>query len=153
IPLDPAVNRTYHYWHTLVQGLQPGQIYAWRANGPWDPGRGKWFDPAKVLLDPYARAVVVPKHYSREKLRDPAEAMSAAMKSVIVDSRDYDWEGDVPVKRSSSRIVIYEMHVRGFTQHPNSGVADHLRGTFAGLIEKIPYLQELGITAVELLPV
>ena len=76
-----------------------------------------------------------------------------AMKSVVVDSRGYDWEGDTPLKQSSSRTVIYEMHVRGFTCHPNSGVAENVRDTFRGLIEKIPYLQQLGITAVELLPV
>ena len=75
------------------------------------------------------------------------------MKSVVVDSHAYDWEGDVVLNRPSSQTVIYEMHVRGFTRHPSSGVADHLRGTYAGLIEKIPYLQQLGITAVELLPV
>src|SRR5258708_36217834 len=75
------------------------------------------------------------------------------MKSVVVDSDAYDWEGEQPLRRPSSRTVIYEMHVRGFTQHPISGVRDDLRGTYAGLIEKIPYLQQLGITAVELLPV
>ena len=75
------------------------------------------------------------------------------MKSVVVDSRAYDWEGDAPLNWPSSRTIIYEMHVRGFTAHPNSGVAEKKRGTYAGLIEKIPYLQQLGITAVELLPV
>jgi glycogen operon protein len=75
------------------------------------------------------------------------------MKSVLVDPGEYDWEGDQPLNRPASRTVIYEMHVRGFTQHSNSGVADNLRGTYAGLIEKIPYLRELGITAVEFLPV
>jgi glycogen operon protein len=79
--------------------------------------------------------------------------MAAAMKSVAVDGHAYDWEGDLPLKLPSSRTVIYEMHVRGFTQHPSSGVEDKLRGTYAGLIEKIPYLQNLGITAVELLPI
>src|SRR5258707_9186941 len=75
------------------------------------------------------------------------------MKSVVVDARDYDWEGARPLHRPSARTIIYEMHVRGFTRHPSSGVAEAARGTFAGLIEKIPYLQRLGITAVELLPV
>ena len=75
------------------------------------------------------------------------------MKSVVVDPSAYDWEGDTPLRRPSSRTIIYEMHVRGFTRHPSSGVAGKERGTYAGLIEKIPYLQELGITAVELLPV
>ena len=75
------------------------------------------------------------------------------MKSVVVDPRAYDWEGDAPLRRPSARTIIYEMHVRGFTRHPSSGVAEKTRGTYAGLIEKIPYLQQLGITAVELLPV
>ena len=75
------------------------------------------------------------------------------MKSVVVDPHAYDWEGDTPLRRPASRIIIYEMHVAGFTRHPNSGVSEKNRGTFAGLIEKIPYLQQLGITAVELLPV
>ena len=75
------------------------------------------------------------------------------MKSVVVDPSAYDWEGDAPLKRPSARTIVYEMHVRGFTRHPSSGVAENRRGTYAGLIEKIPYLQQLGITAVELLPV
>jgi glycogen operon protein len=75
------------------------------------------------------------------------------MKSVVVDPSAYDWEGDRPLHRPSSRSIIYEMHVRGFTRHPSSGVAENKRGTFAGLIEKVPYLQELGVTAVELMPV
>jgi isoamylase len=74
------------------------------------------------------------------------------MKSVVVDPKDYDWEGDEPLRLPSSRTIIYEMHVRGFTRHPNSGVGESTRGTYAGLIEKIPYLQGLGITAVELFP-
>src|SRR5437763_9656574 len=75
------------------------------------------------------------------------------MKSVVVDPGAYDWEGDAPLGRPSSRTIIYEMHVRGFTRHPSSGVDAQRRGTYAGLIEKVPYLEQLGITAVELLPV
>jgi glycogen operon protein len=146
VSLDPAVNRTYHYWHAFVPGAGPGLIYGYRVNGPWDPANGMRFDPTKLLLDPYGRAVAVPKDYSRQ-------AIAPAMKSVVVDPHVYDWEGDVPLRRPSSRTVIYEMHLRGFTRHPSSGVEDNLRGTYAGLIEKIPYLQKLGITAVELLPI
>ena len=75
------------------------------------------------------------------------------MKSVVVDPTTYDWEGDLPLCRPAARTIIYEMHVKGFTRHPSSGVSESKRGTYAGLIEKIPYLQQLGITAVELLPV
>src|SRR5206468_3550197 len=120
---------------------------------PSDPGSGLRFDSGKVLLDPYGRGVAVPATYSRDAARLPGHNTSAAMKSVVVDSADYDWEGDTPLRRPSSRTVIYEMHVRGFTRHPSSGLSPATRGTYAGLIEKIPYLQQLGITAVELLPV
>jgi glycogen operon protein len=153
IPIDPAVNRTYHYWHVFVSGLRPGQIYGYRVHGSRDPANGMRFDPTKVLLDPYGRGVVVPKNYSRDAIRNNNDNMAVAMKSVVVDPHGYDWESDAPPKRPFSRTIIYEMHVRGFTRHPNSDIADELRGTYAGLIEKIPYLQQLGITAVELLPV
>jgi len=151
--LDPTRHRTYHYWHAFVTGLQPGQIYAYRAIGPNAPERGLRYDPEKVLLDPYGRAVAVPVNYSREAAARPGDNAATAMKSVVVDTSAYDWEGDRPLRRSFAATVIYEMHVRGFTRHPSSGVATEKRGTYAGLIEKIPYLQDLGITAVELLPI
>jgi len=153
IRLDPAANRTYHYWHAFVSDVGPGQIYGYRVHGGWEPANGKRFDPAKVLLDPYGRRVVVPKGYSRAAARRDADDAATAMKSVVADVSLYDWEGDVPLQRPSSRTIIYEMHVRGFTRHPSSGVSEHKRGTYGGVIEKIPYLQQLGITAVELLPV
>jgi glycogen operon protein len=153
IRLDPATNRTYHYWHVLVPGVRPGQLYGYRALGPPDPARGLRFDPAKVLLDPYGRGVVVPKNYSREAALRPGGNAASAMKSVVVDPAAYDWEGDVPLGRPCARTVIYEMHVRGFTRNPNSGVGEATRGTYRGLVEKIPYLKDLGVTAVELLPV
>jgi isoamylase len=153
IPIDPATQRTYHYWHAFVPGLRPGQIYGYRAAGPFDPGRGLRFDPAKVLLDPYGRGVVVPRAYSRDAASREGDDAATAMKSVVVDPSAYDWEGDRPLRQPAARTIVYEMHVRGFTRHPSSGVAEKTRGTYAGLIEKIPYLQQLGITAVELLPV
>ena len=146
IDLEAASNRSYHYWHVFVPGIKAGQFYGYRVHGPWDPANGQRFDASRILLDPYARAVAVPSGDSRS-------AGAPTMKSVTIDCRDYDWEGDRPLQRPASRTVIYEMHVRGFTRHPNSGVAEHLRGTYRGVIEKIPYLQQLGITAVELLPV
>jgi len=153
IPLDPAISRSYHYWHAFVAELQPGQLYGYRARGRFDPASGSRFDANKVLLDPYGRGVVVPENYSREAARHPGDTCATAMKSVVADSSTYDWEGDTPLKRASSRTVIYEMHVRGFTRHPSSGLKENLRGTYAGLIQKIPYLKQLGVTAVELLPV
>jgi len=153
IRIDPSSNRTYHYWHVFVPRVKAGQIYGYRVDGPSDPVKGMRFDPGKVLLDPYGRGVVVPKNYSRDAAREQGDNAASAMKNVVVDSRAYDWEGDKPLKRLSSQTIVYEMHVAGFTRHPSSGVAEGRRGTFAGLIEKIPYLQRLGITAVELLPV
>ena len=153
IHIDPAANRTGHYWHVSVPGVKAGQIYGYRVEGPWDPANGLRFDPAKVLLDPYGRGVVVPDNYSRDAASQAGANIATAMKSVVVDPSDYDWEGDEPLRRPSSQTIIYEMHVRGFTRHPSSGVGEKTRGTFSGLIEKIPYLQRLGVTAVELLPV
>jgi glycogen operon protein len=153
IRVDPTANRTYHYWHVFVPGVQPGQIYGYRVYGPFEPPKGLRFDPGKVLLDPYGRGVVVPKNYSRDAAYQEGDNAAMAMKSVVVDPSGYDWEGDTPLERPSSQTIVYEMHVRGFTRHPSSGVAKNIRGTFAGLIEKIPYLRELGINAVELLPV
>jgi len=153
IPIDPVENRTYHYWHVFVPGLRQGQLYGYRVRGPYDPASGLWFDPDKVLLDPYGRGVAVPASYSRDAAKLRGDNMSAAMKSVVVDPADYDWEGDTPLCRPSTQTIIYEMHVRGFTRHPSSSLSAKTSGTYAGLVEKIPYLQQLGINAVELLPV
>jgi isoamylase len=153
IRVDAAANRTYHYWHVFVPGVRAGQIYGYRVEGPWDPANGMRFDPSKVLLDPYGRSVAIPDGYGRAAAGEPGDNSASAMKSVIVDPSAYDWEGDTPLRRPSAQTIIYEMHVRGFTRHPSSGISERTRGTFAGLIEKIPYLERLGITAVELLPV
>ena len=152
VTLDPAHHRTYHYWHAFVPGLAPGQLYGYRAHGPFEPARGRRYDAMKLLLDPYGRAVAVPKAYSRTTASLPGGNLAAAMKSIVADSGRYDWEGDRPLRRPFRHTLIYELHVRGFTRHPSSGVAPGAAGTYAGLIEKIPYLQDLGITAVELLP-
>jgi len=153
IPIDPVANRTYHYWHVFVPGVAPGQLYGFRAHGPFDPESGLRFNPTKLLLDPYGRAVVVPNTYNRIDAAKVGDRTATAMKSVVVDSRAYDWQGDTTLRLPCSRTIIYEMHVRGFTAHSSSGVSEKKRGTYAGLVEKIPYLQQLGITAVELLPV
>lgn len=153
VSIDPVSGRTYHYWHAFVPGVQAGQLYGYKVKGPMDPSRGYRFDSDKLLLDPYGRGVAVPHNYSREAACKPGDNTATAMKSIVVEACTYDWEGDVPLRRPSSRTIIYEVHVRGFTRHPNSGVTPELRGTYGGLIEKIPYLQALGITAVELLPV
>src|SRR5215472_17438358 len=153
IDLDPRTNRTYHYWHVFVPGVAAGQIYAYRVAGPFDPKRGLRFAPEKVLLDPYGKCIARPAARSRETARHPGNNTANALKSVVVDPGTYDWEGDAPLARPHAKTVIYEMHVGGFTRHPGSGVAPSRRGTYTGLIDKIPYLRDLGISAVELLPV
>jgi isoamylase len=153
IELDARRHRTYHYWHAFVPGIGPGQVYAFRASGPFLPEHGLRFDPDKVLLDPYGRAVVIPDGYSRQLSSRRGDNTGTGVKSVVTDPSQYDWEGDGPLRRPFTTTVIYEMHVAGFTRHPTSGVTPELRGTYAGMIEKIPYLQDLGITAVELLPI
>ncbi|MFL6414517.1 MAG: glycogen debranching enzyme, partial [Bryobacteraceae bacterium] len=127
VVIDPAENRTYHYWHGFVPGIAAGQMYGFRVYGPADPARGLRFDSSKILLDPYGRAVVVPKNYDRKAAGTEGDNTETAMKSVVVDSDAYDWEGDRPLQRPSSRTVIYELHVRGFTAHPNSGVPERKR--------------------------
>ncbi|HEX9138073.1 MAG TPA: glycogen debranching enzyme, partial [Nitrospirota bacterium] len=85
IPLDPITNRTYHYWHVFVPGLQLGQMYGYRAFGPFEPDRGMRFDPDKILIDPYGKAVAVPERYSRVSASVPGDNCATAMKSVVVD--------------------------------------------------------------------
>jgi isoamylase len=153
IHLDPQGNRTYHYWHAFVPGVTRGQLYGYRVSGPFDPARGLRFDLNKVLLDPYGKCIARPARRSREAARQPGDNAATALKSVVVDPGAYDWEDDEPLGRPFTKTIIYEMHVGGFTRHPSFGIAPAKRGTFAGLIEKIPYLQDLGVSAVELLPV
>ncbi|MFI5134235.1 MAG: glycogen debranching protein GlgX [Chitinophagales bacterium] len=153
IPLDKRINKSYHYWHVFVPGIRAGQLYGYHVHGPNDPANGHRFDSNKILLDPYAKAVAVPDGFNRKAFINLGKVNIPSMKSVVTDLSHYDWEGDVRLERPFSQTIIYEMHVGGFTKHPNSGVSDEKRGTYKGLIEKIPYLVDLGITAVELLPV
>jgi isoamylase len=150
ITLDPYVNKTFHFWHVFVEKLTAGTHYAFRVDGPPDGNAGNRFNRNKVLIDPYAlgntRGV-----WSRADACGPQDNVTTSMRSVVIDTADYDWEGDRPLKRPMEETIIYELHVRGFTRSTSSGVENS--GTFSGLIEKIPHLKELGITAVELLPI
>ena len=152
ISLDPKRNRTGHYWHIEVPNILPGQVYAYRADGAYAPEYGCRFDPEKVLLDPYAKAVCVSR-YSRAAAISRGDNEASSMRSVVADLDRYDWQGDQPLRREFRDTVIYELHVGGFTRNPNSGLSKEKRGTYAGLVEKIPYLQELGVTAIELMPI
>jgi isoamylase len=151
IELDPEVNKTFYAWHVYVEGLAPGTFYGWRMDGPGDTrSTGHRFDKEKVLLDPWARAVTH-ELWDRRRACLPGDNGAFSMRSIVLDEDRYDWEGDAPLNHPMEQRVIYEMHVGGFTRHPSSRVAHP--GTFAGVIEKIPYLKALGVTDIELLPV
>jgi isoamylase len=144
IPLVPDI----HFWHVFVPGLGAGATYAYRANGP--SGGPYGFDREKVLLDPYGRAVHTAL-WDRTAATRPGDNVATSLRATVTDPADYDWEGDRPLARPLAETIVYELHVGGFTRSSTSGVARP--GTFAGLQEKIPYLVDLGVTAVELLPV
>jgi isoamylase len=149
IRFDPYVNKSFHFWHVFVPGLKPGVHYAYRIDGRVGFA-GQRFNKNKVLIDPYARGNSN-FFWDRGSACTPDDNLGTSMRSIVIDTSVYDWEGDKPLNRPMEESIIYETHVRGFTQSPTSGVRHP--GTFAGLIEKISYLKDLGITAVELLPV
>jgi glycogen operon protein len=145
VALHPKRNRTGDHWHILVNGLPPSFSYGWRVDGPREPGT--CYDPEIVLIDPAATALTNGGVWGRQA--EP-NSRSTVRRSVFV-RRSFNWQEDVPLLTPLEDSVIYELHVRGFTCHPSSMVA--APGTFAGLMEKIPHLQALGVTAVELLPI
>jgi len=150
VTLVPSRNKTFHFWHVFVKGLKAGANYAFRVSGPSTLEAGLRYNHNKALIDPYARGNTK-SVWSRVNACDDSDNVVTSLRSVVIDPADYDWEGDKPLNRSIEDTIIYEMHVRGFTRSPSSKV-EH-PGTFAGLIEKIPYLKELGVTAVELMPI
>ena len=152
ILMDPIQHRTFHFWHVYVRGLRPGIHYAYRLGGPHvDVHRtGDRFHRNKVVLDPYTRGIST-SLWNRADASGSSDNVRTCMRGMVVDLSEFEWESDRPLNRPMSETIIYELHVGGFTRSPSSGC--HSPGTFAGIVEKIPYLQELGITAVELLPV
>jgi glycogen operon protein len=164
----PLTERVYGYWFGFVPGMGVGQRYGFRVSGPWAPHDGMRYNPAKLLLDPYARAIEgevtwVPEvygHRTSSDLRpedlyaiDERDSAAYVPRSVVVDG-GFDWGDDRPLRRPLTESVIYETHVRNLTMRL-PGVPANLRGTYAGLAHPvtIDYLTRLGITAVELLPV
>lgn len=153
--LDPIRNKTALTWHCMVheEELNGAVYYAYKVDGRYDPQAGQRFDAQKVLVDPFAFSVWFPPGYSRSAASRPGPTDGLAPLGVLVkDPVSFDWQTDVR-PRHTHDLVVYELHVKGFTARANSGVTPQRRGTFAGLTEKIPYLRELGVTAVELLPV
>jgi glycogen operon protein len=148
IPLEPHKNRTGDLWHVLVSGLPSEFRYGWRVDGP--AGGGNRFNPALTLLDPSCTAVSDGTRWGTNGHHFESPAKGTHRRSLFF-RRPYDWREDVPPLTPMEDSIIYELHVRGFTVHPTAAVARP--GTFAGLTQKIPYLRDLGITAVELLPV
>lgn len=163
IVLDPRLNRTGDIWHIAVHGLSEGQLYLYRIDGPYLPHLGHRYNGHKGLIDPYARALsgtMNSHHASLAGYRWGSDAQDLSfstmsnlgqMPKCVVVRDDFDWQGDVPLNRSLRETIIYEAHVRGLTQHPSARL--EAPGTYAGIVELIPYLLELGVTAIELLPV
>ena len=153
IDLDPTVNRTFFFWHLFIEAMTGEEkiSYTWKVDGPDNDDPGSRFDFSVELLDPWAKAVtdvLWQRKYNRDSEQEKG---SRSMRAMVLPPSRYDWEGDEPLQQPSEKEIIYELHVGGFTRHSSAKVAHP--GTFSGIIEKVPYLQALGVTAVELLPV
>ena len=155
-------NRTKFIWYAFVHGLKAGQLYGYKVKGEFSPAHGLRFNDAKLLIDPYAKALTGkfkntdhlllaydPNSPLKDLSKDGRDNTSLVPKSIVVDDH-FEWQGDVPPDISLHELIIYEVHLKGFTAHGSSGVKNP--GTYLGFIEKIPYLKELGINAVEFLP-
>jgi isoamylase len=166
IPLEDPLHRTGDIWHAHVAGLGAGQHYLYRVDGPYEPKAGHRFNPHKLLLDPYAKAITGNFTWDLADARgfDPSSPLgdlslstvsdAAGMPKCIVVDDSFDWQGDRPLARPLRQSVIYETHVRGLTLHSSSrALGVRHPGTFRGVLEMVPYLKDLGVTALELLPV
>ncbi len=163
IEFDPVRNRTGDIWHVWIKGIEPGQVYAYRVDGPYEPAAGHRFNFNKLLLDPRATAITEVPPWDFDAARGfEIDSVNSGSRPSTLDNGAYtpkcvftrlhfNWQDDRQLRLPWSKTVIYETHVRGLTIDPSSGVA--CRGTYRGLVDKIPYFKDLGITAVELLPV
>jgi isoamylase len=157
-------NKTRNVWHTFIHDLEKGQLYAYIVRGDYKPEHGLRFNEKKLLIDPYAKALTH-KVNNRENLllgydinsplkdmwKDDRENYKIVPKSIVIDDDEFNWEGDKHLDTPLDKLIIYEIHLKGFTAHKTSKVKSS--GTYSGFIEKIPHLKELGINAVELLPI
>ena len=152
---DYRFNKSNRIWHCRINArdIQEGRYYGYRIDGPPAASQFEWhkFDKQKILLDPYARSVFFPKQFSKEAACGPGDNIGRAPLGIIPTPDEFDWENDAFVSHQSD-LIIYELHVKGFTFHPSSGLGAE-KGSFSGIVKRIPYLKELGITAVELMPV
>lgn len=161
--LDPVQNKTGDVWHIRVMGIKEGVFYLYKVDGPYEPDKGHRFNRYKFLLDPFARALTGSYIWDLNKSRgydwdspqkdlsfSQFDDISSMPKSVIIND-NFDWQGDRPLNFPLRHSIIYETHVSGLTRHSSSGVSNP--GTFKGVIEMIPYLKELGITSLELMPI
>jgi glycogen operon protein len=164
IPLNKRENRTGDIWHCLVHALGPGACYLYRVDGPYQPEKGLRFNPHKTLIDPYAKALTSlekwdlkkgvgydPMSPERDLSFSTVDDIAHQPRCIIIDDSDFDWQGDAPLNYPLRFSIIYETHVKGLTAHPNAGVQHP--GTYRGVIEKIPYFKDLGITSLEFLPI
>ena len=164
IPLDKRGNKTGDIWHCLVKGLKAGACYLYRVDGPYQPEQGLRFNHHKALLDPYAKALTKfdkwdfqnslgydPASPLGDLSYSPEENLFSLPRCIVIDDDDFDWQGDTPLNYPLRFSVLYEMHIKGLTANPNSGVQHP--GTYLGVIEKIPYFKELGVTSLEFLPI
>ncbi|MDR1466705.1 MAG: glycogen debranching protein GlgX, partial [Treponema sp.] len=162
-PLAPQKNRTGDIWHCFIPGLKAGALYLYTADGPYIPEKGFRFNKYKALFDPYAKAITDPSYWDWKKAfsydpNDPTwdisfsyeENFSTQPRCIVVDDT-FDWQGDTPLNYPLRFSVLYETHVKGLTQHPSAKVK--YPGTFKGIVEKIPFFKELGVTSLEFLPI
>ncbi|MQM11965.1 hypothetical protein Taro_044877 [Colocasia esculenta] len=148
IPLDPLLNKTGDVWHVCLQGDFADMLYGYKFDGRFSPEEGHYFDPSRVLLDPYAKAVVSRGEYG---VQGPGGNCWPQMAGMIPSSSDeFDWEGDLPLSYPQKDLIIYEIHVRGFTRHDSSGTK--YPGTYLGMTEKLDHLKELGVNCIEFMP-
>ncbi|TYH75297.1 isoamylase 1, chloroplastic isoform X1 [Gossypium raimondii] len=148
IPLDPLANKTGDVWHVFLKGNFKDMLYGYIFDGEFSPEIGHYYDSSRILLDPYAKAVISRGEFGALGPEDNCWPQMAGM--VPTSEDQFDWEGDLPLRHPGRDLIIYEMHVRGYTRHESSGTK--FPGTYCGVVEKLDHLKELGVNCIELMP-